>query len=335
MERIRIKTTARLAFCLIDLNGERGRVDGCVGLSLNEPSLEIIATMQNNRPGLEISSTDCMVNEKMILDTFNSISKYYKNVKGIKIDILKAFSEHLGLGSGTQMRLSIAAALNALNNSQNDNITLAKQVARGGTSGIGVWSFKVGGLIIDGGHSFGVDGEKNSFIPSSISACSPPALIGRYDFPSAWKILCVSPIVKKRLFGESEIQLFKKSCPVDRGEVDSICWTILMRLLPAVAEENIFEYNRSIEEIQSIGFKRNVWQGQQPEVKLAKEIMLSAGVRGIGLSSLGSTLFATLPNGEDEYLIDELSHLFLQSGIEANIWSTTGRNIGADISPCR
>src|ERR1043165_630705 len=139
MERIRIKTTARLAFCLIDLNGERGRVDGCVGLSLNEPSLEIIATMQNNRPGLEISSTDCMVNEKMILDTFNSISKYYKNVKGIKIDILKAFSEHLGLGSGTQMRLSIAAALNALNNSQNDNITLAKQVARGGTSGIGVW----------------------------------------------------------------------------------------------------------------------------------------------------------------------------------------------------
>jgi beta-ribofuranosylaminobenzene 5'-phosphate synthase len=331
LKSVKIKTTARLAFCLIDLNGERGRVDGCIGLSLNEPSIEIFAQLQNDKHGLELTSLSSEVNLKMVEQTFNNLLKYYPNIKGVKIEILESFGEHHGLGCGTQMRLSIAAALNYINNSQNDNIVLAKQVERGGTSGIGVWTFKLGGLIIDGGHSFGHGCEKESFTPSSISPSPPPPLIGRYDFPSDWKILCITPISTKKLFGESEINLFKNSCPVNREEVDITCWTILMRLLPALTNKNLSEYNLAIEEIQDLGFKKNVWDAQSSEVKVIKNLMKSEKIKGIGLSSLGSTLFATIPKNDDEYLIRRLTDSITKNNLRANIWSTTGRNIGAEI----
>jgi beta-ribofuranosylaminobenzene 5'-phosphate synthase len=43
MGQIRITTPARLHFALIDLNGALGRIDGSIGLALNEPNFRIVA----------------------------------------------------------------------------------------------------------------------------------------------------------------------------------------------------------------------------------------------------------------------------------------------------
>ncbi len=51
---VTIRTPARLHFALIDLNGSLGRIDGSIGLAINDPHFEIVATPADQ---IQIEST--------------------------------------------------------------------------------------------------------------------------------------------------------------------------------------------------------------------------------------------------------------------------------------
>ena len=101
---------------------------------------------------------------------------------------------HAGLGSGTQLGLSVAAALSAWHGLPNQTPQeLALSVHRGLRSAVGTYGFVFGGLLVEQGK---LPGE-----PISPLDC-------RIDLPEAWRFVLARPRSLVGLAGEDEAQAF-------------------------------------------------------------------------------------------------------------------------------
>ena len=157
----------------------------------------------------------------------------------VRFLIKEQIPQHIGLGSKTQLALAIATAVLRINGLHKNVRILASIMSRGGTSGIGVAAFDKGGCILDGGHTFGPDGEKNSFLPSSASTANPPPIMVQTSVPEDWKFIIALPSVKQGASGLSEVDIFRDNCPLSSEETKEISHTILMKMVPALYEKDI------------------------------------------------------------------------------------------------
>ncbi len=307
---MRIITPSRLHITLIDLNASIGRVDGGIGLTLHEPSIEISAEGYDT---LEITGRS-EHEERMR----NAVKKILPKEKGIRIRIERDYPSHVGLGSGTQASLAAGMAANLLYNLNMSVYEIAKKVGRGGTSGIGVAAFEKGGFILDGGHRFS---DKKDFLPSSATKLPPAPVLLRKDFPD-WKILVAIPETKGAHM-QREVDIFKKICPIPLKEVEKLSHIILMQILPALIEEDIITFGRGINAIQNIGFKRKEVE-LQPKAKKLMEMLVQEGAYGAGMSSFGPTVYAF---GEDMENLKSMAEEFLEG--KGKVYITKARNTGA------
>ncbi len=277
MRNVKIKTPSRIHITLIDLNGSIGRIDGGIGIALSEPNIVV-----------EVERSDSLSVEGFLKERAEKIAKkvleHFK-LDGAKIKVLKAYEEHIGLGSGTQLSLAIATGICKVYGIEKDIEELAHIVERGGTSGIGVNAFAYGGFILDAGHSKKV---KKDFLPSSASKAPPPKILVRYDFP--WDIFLVIPKNKTKVYGNREVNIFKRYCPIPLEEVRKLSHVILMKVLPSIVEEDIEAFGSAINEIQEIGFKKIEVQLQNKDVKDILKICQKNSY-GAGLSSFGPTIY--------------------------------------------
>ncbi len=275
---MRIRTPSRIHITLIDLNGSLGRVDGGVGIALEKPYFEL-EFVENDKIEVE----GCYSEEIKIIAE-KVINELKLDVKA-RIRVLNHYERHIGLGSTTQLYLAIAKGITLLNNINLNVYELAKIVNRGGTSGIGINAFEHGGFIIDAGHGIR---DKPDFLPSDFSRSKPAKMLFRYDFP--WDLILVIPKDKKRIYGGKELMIFKEYCPISEDEVERLCRVILMKLIPAVVEEDIEEFGSAINLIQRLGFKRIEISLQNDSVKeLLKICQLYS--YGAGLSSFGPVIY--------------------------------------------
>lgn len=283
---IRVKTPSRLHITLIDLNGKLGRIDGGVGIALEEPSIVLEAELIDN--GIKVEGDD----SGRALEAAKRVLKAYNLKRGLHLRILQKYDEHVGLGFGTQLSLGTAFAITNLHGISVSPRRLAEIVGRGGTSGIGVAAFEFGGFIVDGGHTFGVNKQKQSFLPSSASKAPPPPVVSRLDFPEDWLAILVIPRARQRIHGSLEVELFSKYCPIPIDEVQALSHIILMKLLPSLVEKDIVEFGDAISKIQNVGFKKIELNLQSDEVKKIMKTMAEAGAYSVGLSSFGPALYA-------------------------------------------
>jgi beta-ribofuranosylaminobenzene 5'-phosphate synthase len=307
-----ITTPSRLHLALIDMNASIGRVDGSIGLTLDEPGIKISATRYDI---VEITGKSEHI-ERMI----NSAMALLPDGEGIRISIEKDYPSHIGLGSGTQAALAAGMAVNALYDLGLSIYEVAVKVGRGGTSGIGVATFENGGFILDGGHKFS---EKKAFLPSAASKLPPAPVLVRRDFPG-WDIVVAVP-EQKGASQTNEVNIFQKVCPVPLHEVEKLSHVILMQLLPALAEEDIVTFGKSINAIQKLGFKKREVE-LQPVSKALMQILRDDGAFGAGMSSFGPTVYAF---GEDADDLKKIAEDFL--GGKGQVFITKGRNEGARI----
>lgn len=322
--RVQVRSPSRLHFSLIDLNGGLGRVDGSIGLALNDPSVI-----------LEVSSNDTLEVTGVQTDFVHALAarfaQHYSTNLGAKIHVASTIPSHVGLGSTTQLALSIAAALSQLFGLDTTARDLAQVMGRGGTSGIGVVAFEMGGLIVDGGHSFGVGRQKQSFLPSRASRAPPGPVLIRYAFPEDWMFVLAIPNVPPGLEGKREVSIFQERCPIPPEEVGAVCRLILMKLLPAVVERSIQDFGAGLSELQNAGFSRVTKDLMHPEVAKCIEFMSSHGAYGSGQSSFGPTVFG-LVQGEDEAegLREKVAH-FLSLDTGGEVFVTSANNVGAAV----
>jgi beta-ribofuranosylaminobenzene 5'-phosphate synthase len=275
---LKIKTPSRIHMTLIDMNGQLGRVDGGIGITLEEPYILITAKLADT----VTVRGDPELNERM-----KKACEIICPGCGVEIDIKKSYWNHIGLGSGTQAALAAGMAISCLYDLKLSPRQIAEKVGRGGTSGIGIASFERGGFILDGGHRMEA---KNAFLPSSFSRGVPPApILCQRNFPD-WDIVLAIPPTKGA-HDLYEKDMFAKICPIPLNEVEKLSHIILMQMLPALAEEDLDTFGKAVNSIQEIGFKRREVE-LQPTARGLIDALLAGGAAGAGLSSFGPTVYA-------------------------------------------
>lgn len=309
---LKITTPSRLHITLIDMNASRGRVDGSIGLALDKPVISITAQKSDV---IEVTG-----NSEHAQRMKTSASALLPDGEGIRITIEKDYPSHIGMGSGTQAALAAGMAVNKLYDLGLSVHEVAVKVGRGGTSGIGVAAFENGGFILDGGHRFS---EKKAFLPSAASRLPPAPVLLRKDFPGWDMIIAIPP--QKGASMKNEVGIFQTECPVPLREVEQLSHIILMQLLPALAEEDIAEFGRSINAIQEIGFKKREIR-LQPISNVLMKILREEGAYGAGMSSFGPAVYAF---GEDAEELKNIAGEFL--GHKGKVFITNARNKGAGI----
>jgi beta-RFAP synthase len=205
------------------------------------------------------------------------------------IDVLQVPPEHTGLGVGTQLGLSVATALNAFTElSQPTPLELATSVGRGLRSAVGTYGFFMGGLIAERGK-----------LPHE--AVSP--LDVRVELPSAWRFVLVRPQHIGGLHGMPEVQAFSQLPPVTREVSERLISLAREQLVPAAVHADFPTFSSALYDYCHLAgecfspVQGGAYNG--PVLQELVALILSLGVRGIGQSSWGPTLFCLLPNQLD------------------------------------
>lgn len=260
----------------IDLSGSLDRHFGSIGIALNEHATRLSLTSGEKRvitgPSAE-RADKCLT---LMCQALNVSDK-------LTVNIETAIPEHIGLGSGTQMSLAIGSALNAYYGLGLGVRDIAALMDRGLRSGIGIGIFERGGLVVDGGR-----GEKIIISP----------VIVHLDIPTSWRFILVLDKRGQGLHGQQEIEAFKVLPPFPRHEVERLCYLLMMKGLPAVAENNIVDFGNVISQLQcSVGEHFAAAQGgvfTSPEVAVAMKWLAQQGAVAIGQTSWGPTGFCAI-----------------------------------------
>ncbi len=287
--RVLVDAPSRIHITLLDMNGASGRVDGGVGITLDEPGCVLDA---RKGPDVSVHGGDEEVRRR-VAEAARTVAKGLGLPGGAEITLHAAARQHAGLGSGTQVALATAAALCRLYERDAVVSDLARIVGRGGTSGIGTAAFEQGGFILDGGHRFGSPGGKQDFRPSAASrGVAPPPVLTRHRFPEDWRILLVTPDTGAGAHGSGEADLFRTYCPVPLDEVRELCHEVLMRMIPGLVEHDLDLFGSAVNRTQTLGFKKVEVAMQHPVVSSLIEAPVQARAAGAGLSSFGPTVYA-------------------------------------------
>ena len=273
-----VSCTARLHLGFLDLTDRPGRRFGSIGLSLDAPrthvSVRRIGGQQDRVEGPE---------QRRAVRLLAAIRTSLDLPGAHELVVHQAVPAHAGLGSGTQLALAVATALRGAHGLPSDLPGDAARLGRGGRSGIGILTFAQGGLVVDGG--VGPSGR------------IPPLLV-RCAVPDSWRVLLVMDRTAAGLSGEQERAGFAALKPMSDAESATLCRTLLMQALPALAEDDLQAFGDAIAAMQlALGRHFAPVQGglfTSPRVAAAMEVLRRAGAVGIGQSSWGPTGFAFL-----------------------------------------
>jgi len=324
--RVIVSTPSRIHVTLIDMHGGSGRVDGGIGIALDEPGILLEAELS---PDLQVTCGDGETRERVGLLAAEVLQKLGAG-GSVAITVRSRYPAHIGLGSGSQLSLAVAKAISELHGRHLPVRELARLVGRGGTSGIGTAAFEHGGFIIDGGHRFGEGEEKADFRPSSASrGVSPPPVISRHDFPEDWRILLAIPELPPGASGGVETDIFRDHCPVPLSEVRELCHEVLMQMLPGIAGHDLDLFGSSVNAVQGLGFKKVELGLQPPQVTGIIDVLRGAGAAGAGLSSFGPTVYAVGDTGMTG--IERAAQEFMLENGGGTTLLTCARNSGARV----
>lgn len=323
-----IRSPSRLHMTLIDLSGAYERIDGGMGLTLQDPNFILLGETTEKKTQIEFSQSIMDICKKecieKIQDATFKIKKYFNIDEDFYFKVKNAYTPHSGLGSGTQIALSTAKIITKIMGIEADAYKLAQIVGRGGTSGIGVSSFENGGLIIDGGHSLE---EKSTFSPSSSSSANPPVLLANYEFPKDWKILIVLLNSDVCVNGNKEVNIFQKYCPIPKQEVCELSHTIFMNIIPFLIEHNIQAFGRGIDLIQNLGFKNIEVSLQSVKIKNLMNKLREIGAYGVGMSSFGPAVYS-IYDKNNKNIVDEIRDYV---GLDGTVLTTKAQNSGYEL----
>lgn len=278
---VRVETPSRLHFGLIDLNGEIGRIDGSIGLTLDKPGFVLTATTSD-----DIEIVGAGEYEPRARSLIERLQQEW-NVGGASVAFDETIPAHSGLGSGTQLTLALIHAMARLYDVELPPTEAALLSGRGGTSGVGIYAFSQGGFLVDGGHRY--PQQKSSFLPSaaSRSAGVGPLLIRR-DFPE-WEMLLVIPNAR-HISGDEEVRLFQTLCPMPPTAGAHVSHWLVMRMLPALVEGDLRGFAKSLEAVQAVGWKKVEIDAQEPVVRKTMSFLRGNGADGVAMSSWGPAL---------------------------------------------
>lgn len=297
-ECVFVEAAARLHFGVLDLRGARGRWFGGIGAAAPAPTL-LVSARAADRIEVTGEDADCA------MTVAARYLRQYGTRGGVHLEVHRSLPRHRGLGSGTQIALSVARALAEVYGLPSDVRSLARAVGRGERSAVGSWTFAGGGLVVEGGRR--PDRDESG------------PLIARLAFPANWRCVLVVPDAEPGISGADEQEAFASLPAPPEREVERVAHLTLMGLLPALADADLQAFGRALTEIQHLtGSWFSAVQGGPyaagPGLELIRQ-MLDAGASGAGQSSWGPAVYGIVEGDEaGQALADRLRQAMGDSG---------------------
>jgi beta-ribofuranosylaminobenzene 5'-phosphate synthase len=287
--RVEVRAPCRLHFGMFAFGQPEDRQFGGVGMMLNSPAVELRFT-----PADELSIHGRLT--QRVTQFIDSALRAWNiaELPSCRIDV-QSPPDHIGLGVGTQLGLATAAGLRRfLELPEVQAEKLAASVGRGARSAIGTYGFQQGGLIVDAGK-----------LPSETLG----KLAARVAIPEAWRVVLARAKDTRGLAGEREVDAFASLPPVPTHVSTELMRIVESDILPAVDAsdcdafgEAVFKFGRKAGECFAA-----VQGGPYASAETARLIasIRDRGVRGVGQSSWGPTVFAIVPNDAEATSLTE------------------------------
>jgi beta-ribofuranosylaminobenzene 5'-phosphate synthase len=281
-DSVAVAAPARLHLGFLDMNGGLGRRFGSVGLAIDRPATRL-SVRRAARPAAEGPDAERALGHVAALARQSGLTHSYH------LTVHEAIPPHAGLGSGTQLALSLAAAVRHLEGLPRDDTKDALSLRRGARSGIGIGLFEQGGVIVDGGRG---------------PLTSAPPIVARVEFPPVWRVMIVLDPRMEGMHGSAEQTAFAALADSSSASAAEICRLVLIKALPALAEADIGSFGEAIARIQEIaGDYFAPAQGGARYTSAAVARLMGElrrhGAQGTGQSSWGPTGFAFAANAKE------------------------------------
>ena len=227
---------------------------------------------------------------------------------------------HTGLGTGTQLALSVAAGLDAFCRLPSLPVEqLGPALGRGQRSAVGLHGFFSGGLIAELGRL-------------AHEPISP--LHRRIELPAAWRFVLLCPRGNTGLHGRDEADIFGCLPPVPPQVTDELSRELKDCLLPAVQAGDLAAFGESVYRFgRQAGLCYAAVQGGPyggPRVEMFVERIRSFGVAGVGQSSGDPpSMPSAVTMTEAKWLIDQLKGDRLLD--ECDVTVSAPHNCGATV----
>jgi beta-ribofuranosylaminobenzene 5'-phosphate synthase len=271
---VRVEAPARLHLGMLAVAGDGARRFGGLGLSISRPAVVLQA-----RPADELSAEGADAERALMFA--QRCHEALGLAGGAHVHVVEAIPPHVGLGSGTKLALAVAQALAALEGRSIDAPGLAQAAGRAARSAVGMWTFALGGLVVEGGVRYGVE--------------RPAPLLMRHVVPEEWRVVLVVPKADPGLSGAAEEQAFGQLVPSVRSA--EIAQLVLTSLLPALVERDVDEFGAALTVVQQlVGDSFADVQGGRfhPRAGALVEALLRGGAAGAGQSSWGPAVYGVV-----------------------------------------
>jgi beta-ribofuranosylaminobenzene 5'-phosphate synthase len=311
---VSVSAPARLHLGFLDLNGSLGRRFGSLGIAISSPRTRLNIGFARRT---EISGPDA----ERVHHHVETLQRALDLDGAYRITIEEAIPAHAGLGSGTQLALSVAAALRYLHGLPLDPRGDATRLRRGARSGVGIGLFERGGLVVDGGH-----GAMTDVAP----------IVSRMALPDHWRILIVLDPTQQGLNGAGERDAFARLPPLPEESAATLCRLVLMQALPALAEQDLENFGAAVTAMQKIlgDHFAPMQAGRRftsARVGACLDALARAGAHATGQSSWGPAGFAFAASPEDAARLAALVRADpVGQGLDIRV--CTALNHGADIT---
>ena len=277
---VEVRTPARLHLGMLSFGVPTVRSFGGVGVMLDRPGVHV--RMQRSE---QLTARGPM-SERAIGFAKQCVRAWGLDQRAAcAIEVVSTPRAHVGIGSGTQLALAVAAGMRHLYRTPAspeghgeeedpaqhewafdtpDALELARAVGRGKRSCVGVYGFSRGGLIVEAGRYV----LSNQPAPSGIQPQSPEHLesgsiaggyvvagedvveygpmVARVRLPSAWRCVIIIQRDSLGLHGEPEKAAFGKLPPVPLEISAELSRLALMDLVPAAVEGKFTEFSDAV-----------------------------------------------------------------------------------------
>jgi len=313
MNIVRIQAPGRLHFGLLGWGPHAARQFGGLGLMIESPHLAISADFADTDT---IDAPSGQVDKLLAaIDTIRvNLKSQGLELPAVRFTLENELPLHHGLGSGTQTILAMAeAALILASQAFPAKDMVIAAAGRFPRSGVGTHGYFAGGMIVDEGH------------PAGITKPNQPArLFQRIEWPDEWRVVTICPPENAGPSGNRESAAFETLPNPTATEMGHVSDLLRNVFLPAI-DPNRFDFDSAMDSLEAIQQTIGGWfapaQGGHVYGSAQRDRIVgslrAAGLRGLGQSSWGPTLFG-FSRKDANSLEFELKGILDQAGVSAD-----------------
>jgi beta-ribofuranosylaminobenzene 5'-phosphate synthase len=270
------------------MHSDGPRINGGIGFAVEGPECAITARRSSGITLIDLRPCPFSKAEReQLTDRIIATADQMGLPLGVEITLAGNMLTHVGLGSGTAIRLAVVESFCLLYDKQPNRETLVALSGRGGTSGVGINAYFDGGLILDLGRT----AQGPGFVPSSIAGnVAAPLALPSVPMPIWPLFLCIPKVLLPKNQAE-EIAFFKRVAPLAPEASYYAAYEALFGLYGSAAENNYDGFNEAVNRMQATAWKKAEREEYEPHIGIISGKLRNLGALSVGLSSLGPLLF--------------------------------------------